>query len=240
MEDATLRFSGLFPEGKHRKYPLVILGLGGIGSFAAQGFAMMRWERWYLVDKGQYEFTNMGTQWCDHEDVGEFKAIATGRKVKSHLGSTLNDVETACVSWEKVIDDIEDWCDGDSPIVVLAIDDMNERKKVFDAFTDDARYKFGDGLLIDGRMAGREGQVISVLMGNDDSQQAWRQLWFPQGEAVQESCTTRATGFCGMGVGAAIVGQALKYVRLIENDVADDVLEKNFRKVIRYNYEEEQ
>ena len=119
--------------GRTTKRRLVIIGLGGIGSWAVQTVAPIlafrpESERWnlVLVDGDKYEQKNLSRQAFDLQDCGDFKATVQARWVHRRFGDKL-DVESVSMY---VTDGSSVIADGD--IVLLAVDNHKTRKMVSD------------------------------------------------------------------------------------------------------------
>lgn len=78
------RTAGTTP--KVLEYPVNVIGCGSIGSLAAARLAETGLvNRLRLVDSDRLGTENVGRHYCGMEDVGEYKTIATGRKIQRHL-----------------------------------------------------------------------------------------------------------------------------------------------------------
>lgn len=192
MSNPQLRFSGIIPLDKLSEQKVCIIGAGGIGAPAALSLAKSGIKRLTLYDFDTIEDENLGPQIYGPNDLGKSKV------------NTLKDYISNFAPWCEVrainqrFEDQKIDCD----ILISAVDSLEVRKTVWNTVEEGIN---GPKLLIDPRMAAEMLTIYSVVPKDDG-------LWYEdtlEGEAVEATCTTKATFYTGFVAGALCM-QAVK------------------------------
>lgn len=166
---------------------ILVLGCWWVGSAAAFCLAKMWFQDITLVDKDEVEDHNVASQFYSSNDIGRTKVWALKETIMKY-----SDVE--CIA-------INEWWDEDLAkekweydIVILAIDNMDFRKRVVDYYTKDPFCT-----IIESRMWWTE-YIIQVV----EDYMVWLASWFPQSEADPENCTAKSICFNTFLIGGKI------------------------------------
>ena len=181
------------------KFPIHIIGCGGIGSWTTLLLAKMGCSNITIYDDDLVEEHNIASQFFREEDLGKNKCIATQQNVSMFSGYNVNIGEQ---------EDEEKISEG---LVIFAVDSAEERIRLGKIYEDK------DLFIIDGRMGGLQAEVYCRRADN----------YLPTTVALEfaesDSCTAKAIGFnC-----AFIGGMIANYVRLFANEKMDIHAENN-------------
>jgi len=159
-----------------------------VGSATARQLAQMG-VYLTLYDGDVVSEHNCGTQGYPVSFIGLYKAEAMSQICKAYNDKIL--LASYDVFFNPATHHIN------TPITVLVPDNIDTRKSIYhnDSQVD---------LLIDGRMAAEFGQVYCVDMHNPAVREKYERSFFPQNEALQETCTSRATIYCGEFIASLI------------------------------------
>lgn len=166
---------------------ILILGCWWVWSNAALCLAKMWFEDITLIDKDEVEDHNVASQCYKTTDIGSMKVSALKdillefSWVEAKIYNEWRDEELADNIWMY-------------DIVVLAIDNMDIRKRVVDYYIQDPFCK-----IIESRMWWTE-YIIQVV----DNYDVWLWSWFPQSEADAENCTEKSICFNTFLIGGKI------------------------------------
>lgn len=161
-----------------RDFEIVIAGCGGGGSHLAFLLARMGFARIKIYDDDVVAEENIGTQLFRIQDIGKTKVSATQGIVREFTGVEIEAIAEKC---ESVTTDV----------LILQVDGMGKRKKIFDNSTFD--------LIIDGR-AGPENFAVISVYGFEREQ--YMRTWFPPSESAQLPCGAKATSYNAFGSAA--------------------------------------
>ena len=175
-----------------------MVGLGNTGSHAALTIARLGVRQLTLFDPDRVESHNLSSQAYGWEDVGEHKAIAIGRKIHE-------------ISENIVINQIPDKFTGQEynsreSIVVIAVDTMKERKKIYEEMKVVRSYRGGPLLLIDARIGGPQLEVYSFTDLDE-----WAKTF--SDNPSQDPCGGRYICYVSVVVGGLIANQVKKFLK---------------------------
>ena len=186
------RFSGVFNASR---WPVTLVGLGGIGSNLAVMLGKMGFNPLTVVDGDKVSEENTGTQLYEQNDVRDWKTAATSDR----LYRFSPDTEVFTMTTDVEVD--TPWYELASPIIVSAVDSIAARQAIWKAIAG------RDWMLyVDARMALETAQVWAVtkelegnfeaaLMAQDDSR------------IPDLPCTSKATFY-----GGALAASCAAYV----------------------------
>ncbi len=132
------RFARLLPEEKLEGRKVLIVGLGGIGSYAAVLLAKMGVKDFTLIDPDKVDEENVATQWHSSERVCWSKVDA----VETALYEVNGEISVVSDEAEFTSSDI-----GCADVVIAAVDSLEVRRQIVDAMPLEPRR-----LLVDPRM----------------------------------------------------------------------------------------
>jgi molybdopterin/thiamine biosynthesis adenylyltransferase len=181
------------------KFPIHIIGCGGIGSWTALLLAKMGCSNITVYDNDDVENHNVASQFFKEEDLGKNKCLATQINVSMFSGYNVN------------IKDQEEEEDIKSGVVIFAVDSAEERIRLGKIFED------RDIFIIDGRMGGLQAEVYCRRSNN----------YLPTTVAPEnvetDACTARSIAFNCAFIGSMIAN----YVRLFATGKLDPLSETN-------------
>jgi molybdopterin/thiamine biosynthesis adenylyltransferase len=173
---------------------VIFVGVGGLGSNAAERVARIGVSEIVLYDPQTVEEVNLGSQAFLNDAVDKPKVIAAQEKL-------------AVVSEAKVVP-VQAKYDGsylDLPgtVMVVTPDDMDVRAQVF---RDYAMYNPNVSLYIEARMAGLWGEIYAINPSDPDQIAVYDtpKILFASKEAVELDCTARGVDFNCDGIAVLI------------------------------------
>lgn len=196
---------------KPNNAPILVVGVGGIGSMTVFALAKMGCSNITVVDFDIVEEHNVGSQFFNPSQIGKTKVSAlaenvlmfTGVEIQQKMGVIKKDglhmmeLASGKIKKSKKVQLIESY-----EVIIMAVDSMDIRKEIWPALKD----KFQ--LLIDGRMGG---QVFNIYTFYNFEQSDYPKSWPPQEEIVQEVCTEKAICFNTFAIAANIAATVKKY-----------------------------
>ena len=194
LNEHLTRQSDLIPSDKIQALKVLIVGCGAVGSWTSIMLAKMGVTNFRLVDFDAVDVVNLNSQFFTEDQEGLAKVSALGINIDEFTGIS-SELRNA-----KIQDDIQTHL-VDYDIVLLAADSMEVRKWCVENLS----YK----LAIDGRMAAEEWQIYTTTKETTGDYMA---SWFPDSEGVQERCTSKATGYCALGIASQIGYIVKQYV----------------------------
>ncbi len=205
-------------------FPIVVIGIGGIGSWVTLALAKMGCTRIFVIDPDIIEDHNIATQFYKEKQKGETKVKALIENVKEFTGI---EIKGNTAKWEKVFgnqvvkDHLSDY------VIISALDSMRERKALFRYFEENGF----PNLYVDARMGGELLRVFTVLKHNLESYTAYRKKMEDKKLKVyKERCTERAIVYNTFLSGAVITNiikkfantQPLKFETIV--DISNEML----------------
>lgn len=187
-----IRFSGIIPLDDLKEKSVCIVGAGGIGAPAAICMAKSGIRKMTIFDFDKVEDENIGPQIYGPEDLGKQKVSALAEIVQRFAPwCEVNSMNTKFKDHNVNYD-----------VLVSAVDSLKVRKMIWNNVSSSNEKP---EILIDPRMGAELLTVYSVDPCED-------KLWYEQtleGEAMEASCTTKATFYTGFVAGALCM-QAVK------------------------------
>jgi len=179
--ERRVRQWGIIPEEALKKKVLVI-GVGGIGSWLTLLLAKMGIKDITVVDDDTVEDHNVASQLFDQDQVGMNKVDAIRDFIQVNTGTKIN------TFFQKFNKDIKI---DENTYVMIGVDSLDARKQIADML----KYEILGGI-IDGRMGGEQVEVYTykaAMQYHTEIKDA--------PEAQQDACTARSivynTNLCG-------------------------------------------
>lgn len=193
-----LNQSGLISSEQMDSYRIVIVGTGAIGSFVAMALTKMGFKHMTCWDPDKIEPHNLANQMFPLSAVGQRKAIAVRELVKQFSGE---DVTTLALkaTGGKMIEYLEKDVRSGPVIVILAVDSLDIRKQIAQAFLGRSGY-----YIIDPRMGARTYRVMAIDTYDYTDRMAYERTFVPDAEAVQEPCGQKSIIYTVLGVAAEV------------------------------------
>jgi len=188
------RFRGLITQDQ--MLSVTVIGCGGIGSAVIKQLAQLGVPKIIMWDGDTVDEVNRGTQGFSSFAVGKSKVEAMSDVCKAY-----GDEECSYIGINKFFKPMEDSIT--TQVAIIVPDSIDVRREIFKESIMDKSVMF----LIDARMAAEQGQVFLVDMADKKQVRFYGESFFDSSEAMEESCTARATIYCGEFIASLIVSQ---------------------------------
>jgi len=185
--------------------PLItIVGVGGIGSWAALCLTKMGFNSVILCDDDVVESQNIGCQLYGKEDIGKAKVDALMETLEFQ-GST------------KITPQHKKY-NALTPkgIMVAAVDNMETRKQIFHSCRHKQVLQF-----IDCRIGGELILLYVVDPQSEDGTRLYVESLYTDKEAIDLPCTGQNTAYIGMMAGSMIGKEIGRYCKGLEDDFTE-------------------
>lgn len=169
------------------KYPVTLIGAGGIGSPTAIALAKMGVHNLTIVDYDKIELHNIATQFYRKSDIGAEKTEALADSIEAFADT---DVRTFC-------DKLSYKPEG---LVISGVDSMASREEIWKHIKMNTKVP----LYIDGRMGAEVIRIFSVRPAHAADIRQYEATLYTDEEALDEPCTAKATIYTGMSVAGLI------------------------------------
>jgi hypothetical protein len=207
VRESTSRFSGATWFEEIQKQTVTVAGLGGIGSYVAFLLARLWVERIYMYDDDIVEAANMSGQLYGNSSIGQTKVDATATMI-----SELANYHSIVGINEKVTRSTDL-----TNIVITGFDNMEARKATFDTWKrklrdspDNIKKNF---LLIDGRLAAEEYQILTIQGDDERAMEEYERVWlFSSSEAESTVCSYKQTTFMANKIASDMVNIFVNWV----------------------------
>jgi hypothetical protein len=183
--------------------PLVVIGAGGIGSWAVLALAKMGCPNISVIDFDIVEDHNVATQFYKEEQIGMPKVEALRDNVLLFTGIEVIPFQAR---WEQVFEMEEFQQHIKESIVISALDSLAERKKLFRFITEKGVHPY---TYIDSRMGGELFRMFTVDWFVPDSVQRYASKLFSNTKIHREPCTERAISY-NTFLSGAMIAHAVK------------------------------
>ena len=200
--DATKRFEDAEWYTEMRGSPVMIGGLGAIGSWIALFLARIGVEI-TAFDPDVVEEHNLGGQLYFRSSIGHNKAEAV-REVLHRLCDFLH-MNSISARFERN----SMGCN----ICVAAFDNMKSRKDMFENWLEYMQYSSSEqGIFIDGRLLMESFEIFMVDFTNKEHIERYKNYLFDDIEVKEEPCSAKATSHCGAAIAAFITGGITNWI----------------------------
>lgn len=177
--------------------PIVVVGCGGIGSFAALALAKMGCRHLILYDDDQVEEHNVPNQLYRLEDIGRDKVAALAEILRAFAGLS-PEVRRERVDGQRL-----------TGIVVAGVDSMRARKAIWQK---SIRYRASVALYLDARMGAEVSRLYTIRPADPDDVRFYEKTLYEDAEALDPPCTAAAIIYSSFSVAALIGNQVKKFV----------------------------
>lgn len=191
--DIHNRFKELIWYKKSKDLPVIVVGVGGIGSWLTMGLSRIGCEI-TVFDDDVLEEHNQGGQFYSHSVMNTPKVEA--------LQSIIKDFSNVYIHYKK-----EKFTEESSvaPVMFSAVDNMAARKTIFNRWCElvialkDQPEELKNCLFIDGRMLAENLQIYTVTPSEIEQ---YKTTLFEDTEVQEQPCSAKATSHCGMLIGS--------------------------------------
>ena len=171
-----------------------LIGAGSIGSPTALGLLKMGIRELFIWDFDKVEEHNLPNQLYQKNDVGVFKAKALEKRLKEYIIGDQK-IKTITKAWDGTI----------KPIMISAIDSMDERKKIWEKIKDDQNCS----LYIEARTGAEMIRIYAFNPNSITAQEFYEKTLYPSSEAEDLPCSARAI-FYNQFIVAGLIGSVVK------------------------------
>ena len=171
-----------------------LIGAGSIGSPTALGLLKMGIRELFIWDFDKVEEHNLPNQLYQKNDVGVFKATALEKRLKEYIIGDQK-IKTITKAWDGTI----------KPIMISAIDSMDERKKIWEKIKDDQNCS----LYIEARTGAEMIRIYAFNPNSITAQEFYEKTLYPSSEAEDLPCSARAI-FYNQFIVAGLIGSIVK------------------------------
>jgi molybdopterin/thiamine biosynthesis adenylyltransferase len=179
------------------KYPISVIGAGGIGSPTTLALSKMGVENITIYDDDIIEAHNLPNQMYRISDIGKSKVDATKDICKDFAG-----VEISVVNKK---------FENQSPlgIVISGVDTMKSREIIWKQL----RYKPGVSFYIDARMGAEVCKICTVNPCNPSDVKWYESTLFSDDKALEEPCTAKSVIYNTSSIAGLVACQVKKIAR---------------------------
>jgi hypothetical protein len=212
------RQKGILPP-ENLNFPVVIVGVGGIGSPTALCLSKMGVSNLTIYDHDSVEEHNVPTQLYFTRPIGVNKAEA------------LSDIIHSFTGYSPIAKAIK--FDGILPlgaVVISGVDSMAARREIWDMLKD----RFESPLYIEARMAAEVGIINTVRLFSSSEDKEWyeKECLCEDEEAIHAACTERSIFYNTLGIASIIGKQIQRYASSIpfEREIIMDLFNLEIHK----------
>ena len=185
---------------KDLRFPIIVIGAGGIGSWTVLCLAKMGCNNLTVVDHDKVEKHNIPSQFYQESQIGKPKVEALKENVMMFSGS---EIKTFNCKYQ----DVQGWTDK-YELVICALDSMKERKNLWMRLFDE-KDKFS--AYIDARMGGELLRIFVVNPGDYKTIDRYDKSLL--GEPHEEKCTGRSIVYNTFSAGGLVASIVKKYAK---------------------------
>lgn len=176
--------------------PIVICGVGSVGSFATLALTKMGCSDITIIDPDTVEEENVGPQLYGVSDIGKKKVDVLKKLIRENVGT---DLKTYSVKAESILPSLT------KVILILALDSLEARKTCIVACTQKP-----PSLIIDMRM---KGELISAYLSFDkDSTQNFTKSFDSSIKVDEGKCSEKAIAYNTLICGGLVASLVKKFV----------------------------
>jgi len=216
---------------KATEQKVVIVGLGGIGSWAALALARLEVDKLILLDFDVLEEHNTGSQLCSFSQMGDIKSYALSTLISRLTRQTNTSIiaKNAKVNESSTLG----YCLGysrDVDVVLAATDNIESRSLIFSHFLDivginesmfhllpDSRIQHKKKIYLDARMTAEFFELYAVPF-NRISIAAYKSTLFQPEESEQLPCGYQQTSHTGMILGGLIASVLVNFCTTLDEE----------------------
>lgn len=191
------------------RFPITLIGVGGIGSPVALALAKMGCARITLYDPDVVEPHNLPNQMYRTVDVARPKVEAIGDLLRD-FASVEVEARQEAVAGQRL-----------RGVVVSAVDSMASRDRIW---SDSIRFHGTVPLYVDARMGAQVCRVITIRPSDPDDVRVYEASLYSDEAAAEDPCTAQAILYTTFGVAALVANQIKRFAcdEPLERDIFFD------------------
>ncbi len=193
-----------FIKPEQLNFPILLIGCGGTGSWVATSLVRMGCSNIVLVDPDKVEAHNITSQAYNLSDIGELKVIA----LNNHIQNILSKKSTMAL-FPMVFEKFFELENAKFPVVICAIDSMDERIKLWDII----KRRNDIELFLDPRIGGELLRLYAVDPLDNKAVAFYESKLYPSNKADPLPCGSRQIVYTTMFTGALIANYVKKYAK---------------------------
>lgn len=207
VDETTTRFSGAIWYEQLQTKNIILAGVGGIGSYIGFLLARMKPARLIIYDNDVVEAVNMSGQLYGRSDIGNPKVDALADMVANYADYHSTVAMNGLYNENSAVEDI----------MICGFDNMAARKLVFKKWyahvmskPEEERSKC---LLIDGRLAAEELQVLAIQGNDTRAMEQYQRDWLFSDEIADATvCSYKQTTFMANMIASLMVNIFVNFV----------------------------
>lgn len=207
VDETTTRFSGAIWYEQLQTKNIILAGVGGIGSYIGFLLARMKPARLIIFDNDIVEAVNMSGQLYGRSDIGHPKVDALADMIANYADYHSTVAMNGLYNENSAVEDI----------MICGFDNMAARKLVFKKWHAHVMSKpeeeRGKCLLIDGRLAAEELQVLAIQGNDTRAMKQYQRDWlFSDKIADATVCSYKQTTFMANMIASLMVNIFVNFV----------------------------
>ena len=203
--ERQFRMKDIVPADRLAGLDIAVIGVGAIGRNVALLLAQIGAEALTLIDPDTIEELNVGPQGFQPRYIGDRKTLVTG----GQCGWLNPDLRL------RTIEDVyKPGQLSNETVIFCCVDSMQARGDIFESELHHLRF------FCDGRMAAEACRILTVEPV-DKFIDHYRTTLHTDDEAIQESCTAKATCYCANIAAGFMVCQFTKWLRAFPLDTPE-------------------
>jgi len=196
------------------KFPITVVGAGGIGSWVVLALAKMGCQNITVVDFDKVELKNLPSQFYAHEQVGRYKVEALQELVKQITGTEISIYRgTWKEYYQKYFTSSDVMVLSVSDVIICTVDSMKTRVDMWSQLINDWYQKKHFNCYIDARMGGELLRILLVNPFDTRSSYHYQKKLYPPNKVHHEPCTARAIAYNVLVAGGIVASLVKKYAK---------------------------
>jgi hypothetical protein len=192
---------------KELEFPILVIGAGGIGSWATFALAKMGCQNIHVVDFDTVEPHNIPSQLYKPEQVGQTKVEALRDLIKELTGLVITPIHKRFQEYRET-----DYLPVKA--IICAVDSLEQRKEIWNTLVDHWFLERDFDFYIDARMGGELLRILAVNPHDNKSINYYQTRLFRKGsKASVEPCTARSVVYNTFVCGGFIASLVKKYAK---------------------------
>lgn len=195
-----------FVTPKQLDFPILIIGAGGIGSWATLALAKMGCKNITVLDFDRVEKHNIPSQLYVPQHSSYLKSLSLQTLIEQLAGVTITPITKAFQEYAS---------NGEYKsykVIICAVDSLMQRREIWQALKKTKYFK-NLSLYIDARMGGEVMRIIIVNLDKKDLVKKYEDNLFTNTSAAKEKCTARAIVYNTFICGGLIANIIKKYAK---------------------------
>lgn len=188
--------------------PILVIGAGGIGSWAVLALAKMGCSDITVVDDDKVEIHNIPSQFYKESQVGGYKVDALTKNITDFTGISIIGLPIKFEKYAKKFP--EGALQVNHPkIIISAVDSLEARKSIWKLLKNDSVWE----LYLDARMGGELLRLLVVAANFPSTIEKYEKVLATKAKASEEICTAKAIVYNTFLCGGLIANTVKKFAK---------------------------